>query len=82
MTQGKRIPTDMSADQRGIDMDDLASRDPGGDTGLNGSFEDPAKAISLPTLMNARQGRVIGQRFRKAIADESADREIDCRLSH
>lgn len=63
-------------------MDDFAGCDPGCNAGPDRAFEDPAEALGAPALANARQGRVVGQRFMKAVADEPADRDVDRCLAH
>jgi len=55
MADGECIPTDMGADQRGVEMDDFAGCDPGCNASLDRAFEDPAEAFCAPTLANARQ---------------------------
>lgn len=55
MAYGECIPTDMGADQRGIEMDDFAGCDPRCNAGLDRALEDPVEALGTPALANARQ---------------------------
>lgn len=55
VTDCERIPTDMGAEKRGVEMDDFAGRDPGGDACLDRAFKVSAEALGTPVLANARQ---------------------------
>lgn len=55
MADGKRVPTDVLADQRSIDMNDFACCDPSPDTGLNGMLKDPTEPLGTPALADPRQ---------------------------
>lgn len=82
MPNSQALPGYIGADQRGVDMDDLAFRDAGRDAGPRGPLEDVAKSLGAPALADARQGRVVRQPIAQAKAGEPADREVHLGLTH
>lgn len=52
------LPTHIAADQRGIDVHNLACCDLGLQTGFDRAFEDFAEPVFAPTLPDARQARM------------------------
>ncbi len=77
-----RVPRHVSPDQRGVDVHDLALGNAGRHTGLHRAGQDRLEALRTPTLADAGQRGMIGQRLVQAVADEPADGEIDLRLTH
>ena len=82
MPDSQRIPADMRADQRCINVDDLAGRDPRSNAGPDRALENPAKAFGTPALPDAGQARVIGQMLVQPVTNEPADRDVDRCLAH
>ena len=81
MPNRQALPAHVGADQRGIDVDDLALGDLRLDAGLDGPLEDLAEALGAPALADAGQRRVVGQGLVQAVAGEPADGEVDLRLA-
>ena len=63
-------------------MDDFAGRNLRGNAGLNRVLEYQAETLCSPALTNARQRRMIRQRFMQCEAAEPADRQVHLRLAH
>ena len=58
---GQRFPADVGANQRRVDVYDLALGDLRDKTGGDRLLEDPTQARLTPALTDTRQARVIGQ---------------------
>ncbi|KAB8124522.1 hypothetical protein D3W54_10450 [Komagataeibacter medellinensis] len=64
----------MCADQRGIDMNDFARRDPSLEKGLDGMLKDSPKPLDTLALANPHQRGIVGQRFVQAVSDTIGSR--------
>jgi hypothetical protein len=76
------FPADVGADQRGVDVHDLALDNLRGDTGGDCLLEDPAEAHRTPALADARQARVVGQTLGETETRKPPDRQVDVCLAH
>ncbi len=82
VTDGKALPADVGADQRGVHMHHLALGDPGLHAVLDRALEDAAEPVGAPALANARQRRMVRQPCVQPVAGEPADRQIDLGFAH
>jgi hypothetical protein len=71
------LPGDVGANERRIDVGDLALGDPRFDAGPDHPREDPPEQLRPPTLANARQRRVVRQDLVQPVARKPADRNVD-----
>jgi hypothetical protein len=82
MADGEALPGDIGADQRGVDMHDLALRDAGRDAGLDRALVDAPESLGAPALANPGQRRMVGQPVVKARTSKPPDVEVHPRLAH
>jgi len=78
----KRVHADIGPDQRGVHVDSVGRDQTGLRTVLHDAHENLAKQGLTPSLTDARERGMIGERFVKAIPGEPADREIDLSFAH
>lgn len=82
VSDNQRIPTHMRADQRCINVDNLAGRDLRRNAGFDRALEYPAKPFCAPALTYPRQARMIRQTLMNLVPDEPPYREVHLRLAH
>jgi hypothetical protein len=76
------LPRHIGADECRVDVDYFALGDLGADAGLHRAGEDLAKQLSAPSLPDARERRMVGQRFMEEKSREPPDCDVHLRLSH
>src|SRR4051794_11486311 len=65
-------------DQRGIDVNDLARGDFGGNAGLHRAFEDASEPLRAPTLPDPGQRGMIRQRLVQAVPTNQRMARLTC----
>jgi len=78
----KRVHADIGPDQRGVHVDSVGRDQTGLRTVLHDAHENLAKQGLTPSLTDARERGMIGERLVKAIPGEPADREIYLSFAH
>lgn len=77
-----RLPAHIGAHQGTVDVHHFALSNAGRDAGLDGAREDASEPLRAPALADARQVGMVRQRLGQPEAGESANGDIDRRLSH
>ncbi len=82
MADHRTVPGHVCADQRSVDVDNLALGDAGPDAGRHRAPEDVAEPLGAPSLTDSRQRGMIRQPVPQAATGEPATCQVHLRLAH
>jgi len=82
MLLDQAFPTDIGANECGVNMYRIAIDETGIDTGLYGFLENTLESFRPPALTKARQRAVMRQLLVQAKAGEPTDADVHARLAH